>query len=114
MQNLCFRSIKKLKQEIFMLENENKYQKNLRKTIFSLHNNASWRCCLRSWSWCWIPIVEMNISITAPPSYGRGVGTLCVVWNVIWDYHNKMLASQKVGGSQLLGNICQADVTIKF
>ena len=35
-------------------------------------------------------------------------------WNVIWDYHNKMLASQKVEGSQLLGNICQADVTIKF
>ena len=34
MQNLCFRSIKKLKQENFMLENENKYQKNLRKTIF--------------------------------------------------------------------------------
>ena len=49
-----------------------------------------------------------------PSLLWSGVGTLCVVWNVIWDYHNKMLASQKVGGSQLLGNICQADVTIKF
>ena len=37
-----------------------------------------------------------------------------VVRNATWDYHNKMLTSQKDEGSQLLENICQADVTIKF
>ena len=45
MQNLCFRSIKKLKQEIFMLQNENKYQKNLRKKYFSSQQyNITHKC----------------------------------------------------------------------
>ena len=61
---------------------------------------------LRSWTTqCWIPIVKMNISIIAPPSYGRGAHT-AEVWSVelgvTWDYHNKILTSQKVGSSQLL------------